>query len=41
MDRYLTQNLIQWKDNPRRKPLIIRGPRQVGKSYLIEKFANE
>jgi len=41
MDRYLLQNLIQWKDNPRRKPLIIRGPRQVGKSYLIEEFGKK
>jgi predicted AAA+ superfamily ATPase len=38
MDRYLMQDLIRWKDNPRRMPLIIRGPRQVGKSYLIEEF---
>jgi len=41
MDRYLLQNLIQWKDNPRRMPLIIRGPRQVGKSYLIEEFGKK
>lgn len=41
MDRYLLQNLMEWKDNPRRKPLIIRGPRQVGKSYLIEKFGKD
>lgn len=38
MDRFLTQNLIRWKENPRRMPLIIRGARQVGKSYLIEDF---
>lgn len=41
MDRYLLQPLIAWKDNPRRKPLIIRGPRQVGKSYLIEEFGKK
>lgn len=41
MDRYLLQNLIEWMNNPRRKPLIIRGPRQVGKSYLIEKFGKD
>lgn len=41
MDRHLLQNLIQWKENPRRMPLIIRGPRQVGKSYLIEEFGKK
>ena len=25
--------LIKWKDNPERKPLIIRGARQVGKTW--------
>ncbi|MDF3054616.1 MAG: hypothetical protein K0Q74_523 [Gammaproteobacteria bacterium] len=38
MHRYLLNDLIQWKENPRRMPLILRGPRQVGKSYLIEMF---
>ena len=41
MERYLLQNLIQWKENPRRMPLIVRGPRQVGKSYLIEEFGKQ
>jgi predicted AAA+ superfamily ATPase len=41
MRRYLLQNLIEWKANPRRMPLIIRGPRQVGKSYLIENFGKD
>lgn len=41
MDRYLLQNLIEWKDNPRRKPLIVRGPRQVGKSHLIDMFGKQ
>lgn len=33
--------LAQWKSNPGRKPLIIRGPRQVGKTETIRKFAAE
>ena len=33
--------LVQWKSNPDRKPLIIRGPRQVGKTETIRKFAAE
>ena len=33
--------LAQWKSDPDRKPLIIRGPRQVGKTETIRKFASE
>ena len=33
--------LAQWKSDPERKPLIIRGPRQVGKTETIRKFAAE
>lgn len=39
LKRELLQNLLQWKDNPTRKPLIIRGARQVGKTTLIESFS--
>ncbi|MBL4705253.1 MAG: AAA family ATPase, partial [Flavobacteriales bacterium] len=35
------KTLLQWKGNPFRKPLIIRGARQVGKSTLIHSFAKE
>ena len=38
MKRDLYDNLIQWKNNPHRKPLIVKGARQVGKTYLIEEF---
>jgi len=38
MKRLAEQNLLQWKDSPRRKPLILRGARQVGKTWLIENF---
>jgi len=33
--------LREWAANPRRKPLIIRGARQVGKTTVVEKFAEE
>ncbi len=33
--------LIHWKGNPNKKPLIIRGARQVGKSTLINEFGKE
>lgn len=35
------RRLLQWKDKPGRKPLIIRGARQVGKSTLVNQFAGE
>ena len=38
MERFITQELVKWKDQGNRKPLIIRGARQVGKSYSILDF---
>lgn len=35
----LMQNLIEWMDNPDKKPLVIQGVRQCGKTFLIEEFA--
>lgn len=32
-------NLNEWKESPRRKPLIIRGARQVGKTTLVHSFS--
>ena len=39
MVRDLYQNLIKWKNNRYRKPLVLKGARQVGKTYLITEFA--
>lgn len=36
--RKLSDELVQWKNNPTRKPLIIRGARQVGKTTLVHQF---
>ncbi len=38
MVRDKIQNLIAWKDKKHRKPLIINGARQVGKSWLVKEF---
>ncbi len=38
MKRLIDNILIQWKDKKNRKPLIIRGARQVGKTYSVEYF---
>lgn len=39
--RDLIQQLKQWRDNPRRKPLVLRGARQVGKTTLVKEFGKE
>jgi predicted AAA+ superfamily ATPase len=41
LDRKLYNRLIEWKASERRKPLIIRGARQVGKSTLVRAFSKE
>ncbi|KPA11649.1 ATPase AAA [Candidatus Magnetomorum sp. HK-1] len=41
MKRHLITELIKWKHNRDRKPLILKGARQVGKTYLLEAFGNE
>ena len=38
--RHIYSKLEQLKDNPLRKPLLVRGARQVGKTTLIKQFAN-
>jgi predicted AAA+ superfamily ATPase len=38
MKRAAYQNLLDWKNNPARKPLIIQGARQVGKTFLMKHF---
>ncbi|MEM7183972.1 MAG: AAA family ATPase [Spirochaetota bacterium] len=38
MKRKIEQNLLAWKDSSRRKPLILRGARQVGKTWIVRKF---
>lgn len=41
MRRLVEKQVLEWKDSPRRKPLIIRGARQVGKTWLVENFLAE
>lgn len=38
IERDITQKLIEWKKSADRKPLIIRGARQIGKSWVVENF---
>lgn len=39
LKRKIDQYLIDWKNNPDRNPLIIKGARQIGKTFSIEYFA--
>ena len=38
MKRDIYNKLIEWKASPRRKPLMLKGARQVGKTYILKKF---
>ncbi len=38
MRRLIYNKLLDWKKSDRRKPLILRGARQVGKTYILKKF---
>lgn len=38
VNRDLYSKLIEWKTSPRRKPLILKGARQVGKTHLLTSF---
>ncbi|MCL5770986.1 MAG: AAA family ATPase [Actinobacteria bacterium] len=41
MKRTIMDDLIKWKSSPGRKPLVLKGARQVGKTYILEKFGQE
>lgn len=41
MKREAIKELYKWKEKPDRKPLIIHGARQVGKTWLMKEFASE
>ncbi|MCX6123261.1 MAG: AAA+ family ATPase, partial [Proteobacteria bacterium] len=41
MRRILQTNLTNWFNSKKRKPLVLRGARQVGKSSLVRLFAKE
>ncbi|MCD4775436.1 MAG: AAA family ATPase, partial [Candidatus Aegiribacteria sp.] len=41
MKRMLEKQLLEWKESKRRKPLILRGARQVGKTWLVENILAE
>lgn len=41
MKRFIMKDLVKWKNSKYRKPLILKGARQVGKTYLLKEFGKE
>ena len=40
MERLILNQLLEWKKSPYRKPLILKGVRQVGKTWILKEFGN-
>lgn len=41
MKRKILKNLKSWKNQKQRKPLILIGARQVGKTFILKQFAKQ
>ena len=41
LKRDLYQSLIQWKNDKNRRPLLLRGARQVGKTFIVKHLGNQ
>ena len=41
MNRLIMEQLIKWKESKYRKPLILKGARQIGKTYILKQFGKE
>jgi len=41
MKRDISSHLVKWKNSSRRKPLILRGARQTGKTYILQEFGQK
>lgn len=40
MKRFAIEKLKKWKEKGNKKPLIIRGARQVGKTWIMKEFGS-
>ena len=38
MERFILKKLLDWKNSPYRKPLILKGVRQAGKTWILKEF---
>ena len=41
LKRKIYKELINWKNKKNKKPLVIKGMRQIGKTFIVKQFANE
>lgn len=41
MERLILKRLLEWKNSPYRKPLILKGVRQVGKTWILKEFGKQ
>lgn len=41
MQRFLYKNLLEWKASKHRKPLLLQGARQTGKTWLVSEFGKK
>lgn len=41
MKRKITESLLSWKKDPQRKPLLLMGARQVGKTFILKQFGQQ
>lgn len=41
LKRFILSELIKWKESKYRKPLILKGARQIGKTYILKQFGEE
>ena len=41
IEREIIRNFIKWKDAPGRKPILLKGARQIGKTWAMETFGHE
>ena len=41
MKRNAMQDLVQWKTDEERKPMVLKGARQVGKTWIMKEFGRQ
>jgi len=41
IERSIISRFKQWKDKPKRKPILLKGARQIGKTWAMERFGKE
>ena len=41
IERDILDTFLRWKESPRRKPMLLQGARQIGKTGAVERFGKE